>query len=188
MSASSKSSLRILEATLTSKLTDSGLCSGLSIELRKFQIISKEVKDIISSLDHDRLDPKLRARYLLHHVFEKLEREDYNYSTFIKVLSDLGQHAISEWLRLERVKWTSTSGVSAEQGLNGEGSIQCSDTPLSEEHIPKLMMGLAGVVYKWEGIGIAVGLPMAVLKECESRGTNVGRLYQVIVGVDHREA
>ena len=180
MSTSSKSFLPLLEATLTSKLTDSGLCSRLSIELRKFQIISKEVKDNFSSLDHDRLDPKLRAKYLLHYVFEKLEREEYNYSTFIKVLSDLGLHAISERLRLERVKWTSTSGVSGEQGLNGEGSVQCSDTPLSEEHIPKLMMGLAGVVYKWEEIGIAVGLPMAVLKECESRGTNVGRLHLVM--------
>ena len=177
---SSESFLPILEATLTSKLTDSGLCSRLSIKLRKFQIISKEVKDIFASLDHDRLDPTLRARYLLHHVFEKLEREDYNYSTFIKVLSDLGLHAISERLSLERVQWTSTSGVSGEQGVNGDGSIQCSDTPLGEEHIPKLMMGLAGVVYKWEEIGIAVGLPMAVLKECESRGTNVGRLHLVM--------
>ena len=182
MSTSSKSSLRILEATLTSKLTDSGLCSRLSIELRKFQIISKEVKDIFSSLDHDRLDPKLRARYLLHHVFEKLEREDYNYSTFIKVLSDLGLQAISERLSLERVQCTSTSGVHVcgEQGGNREGSIQCSDTPLSEEHIPKLMMGLAGVVYKWKEIGIAVRLPMAVLKECENGGTNVARLHQVM--------
>ena len=178
--SSSKSFLRILEATLTSKLTDSGLCSRLSIELRKFQIISKEEKDIFASLDHDRLDPKLRARYLLHHVFEKLELEDYNYSTFIKVLSDLGLQAISERLSLERVQWTSTSGVSGEQGLNVEGSIQCSDTPLSEEHIPKLMMGLAGVVYKWKEIGIAVRLPMAVLKECENGGTNVARLHQVM--------
>ena len=176
MSTSSKSFLRILEATLTSKLTDSGLCSRLSIELRKFLIISKEVKDIFSSLDHDRLDPNLRARYLLHHVFEKLERENYNYSTFIKVLSDLGLHAISERLSLERVQWTSTSGVCGEQGFKREDS----DTPLNEEHIPKLMMALAGVVYKWEEIGIAVGLPMAVLKECESRGTNVGRLHLVM--------
>ena len=177
MSASSKSSLRILEATLTSKLTDSGLCSRLSIELFKFQIISKDVKDIFSSLDRDRLDPKLRARYLLHHVFEKIEREDYNYSTFIKVLSDLGLHAISERLSLERVQWTSTSGVCGEQkGFKREDS----DTPLNEEHIPKLMMALAGVVYKWEEIGIAVGLPMAVLKECESRGTNIGRLHLVM--------
>ena len=42
---------------------------------------------------------------------------------------------------------------------------------LLEEHVKPLMKILAGVTHKWEELGIALGMPEAVLEDCRGGGS-----------------
>ena len=53
--------------------------------------------------------------------------------------------------------------------------------PLSENHIPSLLEHLAEVAYKWEEIGIALGMPMKeIYNHTGKYSDNLMRLYKVI--------
>ncbi len=156
-----------LEKLLISDICDSELWSQLAQKLSEYQVFSSEVSGIFSSLDPDKQGNKLRARYLLRSVLEKMEKmesEDQLYSTFIEVLSELNLHPLCEKLTLLK---------------SSTGSSQTSDI-FSAKDIPLLMEKLAPVAYKWNEIGIALSLPRNVMKECESKGNSILKLNEVI--------
>ncbi len=156
-----------LEKLLISDICDSELWSQLAQKLSEYQVLSSEVSGIFSSLDPDWQGNKLRARYLLRSVLEKMDKtesEDHVYSTFIEVLSELNLHPLCEKLTLLK---------------SSTGSSQTSDI-FSAKDIPLLMEKLAPVSFKWNEIGIALSLPRNVMKECESKGNNILKLNEVI--------
>ncbi len=84
-----------LEKLLISDIRDSELWSQLAQKLSEYQVLLREVSSIFPSLDPDRQGKKLRERYLLRSVVEKMESEDQVYYKFIEVFSELNLHPLS---------------------------------------------------------------------------------------------
>ena len=62
----------------------------LSNDLLKNVVISKEKRDTFASLDHKRLEPELRARYLLCHVLQRIECGSVMYNNLVRALCGAG--------------------------------------------------------------------------------------------------
>ena len=94
----------------------------------------------------------------------------------LRVLENLGHRAGLSFNTLKTRSRKSQSTLSI-------GSLSENHIPslLSENHIPSLLEHLSEVAYKWEEIGIALGMPMKEI--CSHRGKNsdnLMRLYKVI--------
>ena len=122
-----------------------------ALKLLECRIISKDVKDKFVSLDHDHLDQDRKVRYLLQQVCERDREDDTVYDKLVKVLSKLGggMKDVCEAMRkeLDRVEAGKASG-------GAEGGV-C----LTEKDVPYLVKLLVSGIYKWNVIGIALGVP-----------------------------
>ncbi len=162
--ATSSSLTLKLEKVLINEICCSEIWSQLAQKLCEYQVLSREVGRIFLSLEQDRLANKLKARYLLRSVLEKMESEDQVYSTFIEVLSELNLHSLCEKLTLLK---------------SSTGSSQTCDI-LSAKDLPFLKTKLANVAFKWNEIGDALGLPRSVIEDCKSKGKGILKLNFVI--------
>ncbi len=162
--ATSSSLTLKLVKVLINEICSSEIWSQLAQKLCEYQVLSREVGRIFLSLEQDRLANKLKARYLLRSVLEKMESEDQVYSTFIEVLSELNLHSLCEKLTLLK---------------SSTGSSQTSDI-LSAKDLPFLKTKLAEVAFKWNEIGDALGLPRGVIEDCKSKGNGILKLNFVL--------
>ena len=142
---------------LESSLKDTDLVK-FALKLLECRIISKDVKDKFVSLDHDHLDQDRKVRYLLQQVCERDREDDKVYDKLVKVLSKLGggMKDVCEAMRKElyRVEAGKASG-------EAEGGV-C----LTEKDVPYLVKLLVSGIYKWNVIGIALGVPEYVRNKC----------------------
>ena len=142
---------------LESSLEDTDLVK-FALKLLESKIISKDVKDKFVSLDHDHLDPDRKVRYLLQQMCERVREDDKVYDRLVRVLSRLGGGVkdVCEAMRkeLDRVEAGKASG-------GAEGGV-C----LTEKDVPYLVKVLVSGSYKWNVIGIALGLPDYVRNKC----------------------
>ena len=134
-----------------------------SRELCEFGIVSKRVKENFSTLDCDRLDPKLRVRYLLQQVFDKVCQDNALFPAFLIVLSSVGKEVmhVYNYLNERCVKGEART-------VGGPSQAHDNDRCLTEQDIPDLVTELASVAYKWEEISILLGLPDHVIEECRT--------------------
>ena len=143
--------LRKYTEKLESSLKDTDLVK-FALKLLECKIISKDVKDKFVSLDQDR-----KVRYLLQQVCERDKENDKVYDKLVKVLSKLGggMKDVCEAMRkeLDRVEAGKASG-------GAEGGV-C----LTEKDVPYLVKLLVSGIYKWNVIGIALGVPEYVRDE-----------------------
>ena len=135
-----------------------------SEELCKCEVITQQVTSDFAALDCDRLDSKLRVRFILQQVFDKVRqdrRQDRpSFHSFLDVLSSFGRE-------VKRV-----------YDLLNE--IQVTDRCLTEEDIPDLIHDLADVAHKWEEISIALRLPARVREDHRSRGSSIVKLSNIL--------
>ena len=149
-----------------------------SEELYNLFVISREVKDAFALLDHDRLDSKLRARYLLLHVCEGVKRDVKVFYDFLKALAKLGGSADKVSRRLSEELHVSERGAGSES--HEKLTTVVNDISLSEVDVPILMDSLVEVSNKWEEIGIALGLPRHSISECKG-SSNAVSLTNILV-------
>ena len=154
-----------------------------STELRRSVVISQEVNDVFAVLD-DKVDSKLRLRYLLQHVCEGVKHDVTVFHRFIKALAGYGGHVKLLARRLIAELYGSESGAGPEGEAQADGTCRSQavgyDISLLEDDIADLMEILVGVSYKWEELGIALHLPKAVREECRSASNNSLRLENIL--------
>ena len=119
------------------------------------------------TLDHDRVDSRLKARYLVGLIYECLECGK-NRSLFHGFLFVLSQFRYSANLSLFFQNELSISGVTDVKEY------------LQANHIPLLTGALAACTYKWEDIGIALGLPKQAIEECRNGSSNAAKLHNIL--------
>ena len=182
-------------------LQDDELVSSLrQIDLIKFseelynsKVFSKGMKDTFVSLDHARLDSRLRVRYLLKLVCEWVEDDVTAFHRFLKVLAGFGGCAdrVSRRLSKELCESEKEAGEGHASDEASSGKAVVDEICLLEEDVPHLMDSLVGISDKWQEIGIDLGLPSHILCDC-SRGCSnavslVCVLYEWIKGSQHPE-
>ena len=158
---------------LVSALVSTDLVT-FSKELFKSRVISKEVKDQFYSLDHDHLDPGLRARYLLQHIRERVSDDVGVWQKFLGVLGRFGGKDLVSALLSEALNKADTGKTNEPLVTSG------NNIHLQECHVTILSKILVGASHRWEEIGIALGLPMHVLEECGNGKSNAVRLHKVL--------
>ena len=142
----------------------------LSNDLLKNVVISKEMRDTFASLDHDRLESELRARYLLRHVLQRIECGSAMYDNLVRALSSTGGRVKQTVQILNRELTGSLDPAS------GGGS-----THLEEHDIPALLECIINISPKWKKLGIALRLPRHILAKCvNGTSDDDDRLDQVL--------
>ena len=119
------------------------------------------------TLDHDRVDSGLKARYLVGLIYECL-KYGKNRSLFDGFLYVLSQFRFSANLSLFFQNELSISGVTDVKEY------------LQDNQIPLLTGALAGCTYKWEEIGIVLGLPKQTIEECRNGSSNAAKLHNIL--------
>ena len=141
----------------------------LSNDLLRKKVISKDLNKKFASLDHDRLESSLRARYLFHHM---IQCGDTDYRNLIEALSSTGGHVkqLVQILKREIARLLDPA-ITASGGGN---------TCLEEHNIPALLECIIESSHKWNQLGIALRLPRHVLEECRDGSDNAMRLDRVL--------
>ena len=98
---------------------------GLSLELCKHMVSSREVQESFASLDHDRLDTGVRIRYLLQHVYSTVKDNVYYFNCFLDVLDKVGLSDLCEYLREVYEEWKFLGEVETSECLNESGMRTC---------------------------------------------------------------
>ena len=169
--------LELYERELVSSLLEVKL-SEISQKLLENDVFSLYESEIFSSLDYDRLDPKLCVRYFLHQLYDSLcevEHDASKWEGFIDVLLSLGGSAEVMGLKLKEAK----QPMELLEGTEPDHR-DVELKLLHEKDIGKLMDVLSKYDYEWEGICIALKLPRNVREECRTGSNNTIRLTNVL--------
>ena len=126
------------------------------------------MRDTFASLDHDRLEPELRARYLLRHVLQRIECGSVMYNNLVRALYGAGGY-------VRQVIWI----ISEELARDSNTADPNVTMTLHSEDVPILITCLIQCSHKWEELGIAVGLPTHARRECGNAASNKIKLYNV---------
>ena len=155
------------EKELVTALSSTDLLK-ISNNLLKNVVISKEMRDTFASLDHDRLEPELRARYLLRHVLQRIECGSVMYNNLVRALYGAGGY-------VRQVIWI----ISEELARDSNTADPNVTMTLHSDDVPILITCLIQCSHKWEELGIAVGLPTHARRECGNAASNKIKLYNV---------
>ena len=162
------------EEGLVAVLSNAELLS-LSHSLLENVVITKETNENFTSLDHDKINSRTKARYLLHHMLGRLKCGNASYSNLMRTLKGADER-IRQLVQTIDEELTRQSCIE-ESGISSmEISVQLEDRDL-----PFLIEFLVKCAHQWQEIGIALGLPIDVLEECRNgSSTNKIKLYGIL--------
>ncbi len=159
---------------LESALLDADLFK-LSKSLQRNKVLSKELSDKFAVLDpdQDHLEPKIKVRYLLQHVCERVREDGSAYGRLVRVLSDLGgeMKGLCRSMRKEKMD---------QEVAGGTDSSGCGDVLFTVQDVSDLAELIVAASHKWEEIGVALGVPEYVREECRSAGSNPLKLSKLL--------
>ncbi len=159
---------------LESALLDADLLK-LSKSLQRNKVLYKEVSDKFAILDpdQDHLEPKIKVRYLLQHVCERVREDGSAYGRLVRVLSDLGgeMKGLCQSMRKEKMD---------QEVAGGTDSSGCGDVLFTVQDVSDLAELIVAASHKWEEIGVALGVPEHVREECRSAGSNPLKLSKLL--------
>ena len=137
-------------------------------------VISKEVQDKFSSLDHVSLKEELKVRYLLQHINDAVKDNKLVYHSFIAILTEINEGVVSELNKelhlcelLEVLEDSQVCGTS--EALVGSKRPRASigEVDLCESDVPLLTELLADGADRAEELGVALHLTKSQIKECQ---------------------
>ena len=146
--------------------------SKLLNELFKNRVITKETLSKLSVLDQHYVEADTKVRYLFKLVCDFIRADKKVYNRLVRVLTKLGGHMkdICEALKKDVgiVKGDKITGTAA------------SEVPLTEDNMPRLVELLVPGSHRWEELGIALGLPEHVRRECGNASSNKLKLTHIL--------
>ena len=136
----------------------------------KFQsgrVIPADSVEKFARLDdsEDHLGKETRVRYLLQQVCEGIREDSQVYDGFIRALAECGS----------RVR-----NVCEEMNKHLKEDVASIGYSLQEKDVPTLLDSITEH-YKWEEIGIALGLPKRVIEECRKGSSDVLKLRNMLL-------
>ena len=146
--------------------------SKLLKDLFKNRVITKETHSKVSALDQHNLEADIKVRYLFKLVCDIIRADERVYNRLVRVLTKLGGHMkdICETLKKDI--------AIAEGGKTTRAAV--GEALLTEDHIPMLVELLVPGSHRWEELGIALGLPEHVRRECGNASSNKLKLTRIL--------
>ena len=148
--------------------------------LVKHQVLSDSEYQDFCTLDHDRLNSRLQARYLLWlvcgHLLCDQHQEERKNDVFITFTHVLAQFDLSANLSLILQNELAKCGLS----LQGHQDVCDIGVTLQDSHIPLLTEVLADCTHKWEEIGIALHLSKSIIEDSRLGTSNSIRLHNIL--------
>ena len=172
--------LKISERKLLAALKDCSL-KILSRELRLNLVISEEVKDKFTSLDHDGVEQEAMVRYLLQHVYDAVKDNKMVFYLFLNVLGEFDGGLPGELRREVQVvgeSQASRSGVSV--GVK-RSRAATGDYRLDDGDVPLLTGLLANGSDKLEELSLSLGLHKHQIIQCQKGCSNMVGLSNVLL-------
>ena len=146
---------------------------NISKDLFQACIITSDMCDHFTSLDHSRVDPQLQIRYLLRLTRENIKSDLAVWNKFLILLDRLGgfsdtfldklKKPVSE-IKLEPTEQSELHQTSTDTG-SGDTSME-EDIVLTSGDVSLLTELLVEISYKWEEIAISLGLLEHDRAEC----------------------
>ena len=146
--------------------------SKLLKDLFKNRMITKETHSKVSALDQHHLEADIKVRYLFKLVCDIIRADERVYNRLVRVLTKLGRHMkdICETLKKDL-------GI-AEGGKTTRAA--AGEVLLTEDHMPMLVELLVPGSHRWEELGISLGLPEHVRRECGNASSNKLKLIRIL--------
>ena len=145
----------------------------LSQDLLRYRVIARDTMKTIASLDHKRMDPWARARYLLHLVSVRVTVDNslctIFCTIFLTVLGEVDSEGVAKVVKALRELHSTTEGPIIEPAT------------LVKQDVGYLVEILAEVSYKWEEISISLKLPIASIEECRDARNNKLKLHKALI-------
>ncbi len=141
----------------------------LSDEMFQRCLISDSMMDQFSSLDHSNVDHKLRLRYLLRLVAQRIQQDGSGWGKFLSLLESWGEQSLSEYLRRSCSKEEKPT----------ETVSRSIDDPLTSDDLQWIVQTLVDISSDWEELGTALDLSPYQIKNCKQY-YNVFSLYEVL--------
>ena len=153
------------------------LCQDLYVR----SLISKEIMDKFTSLDHDSLPLELMVRYLLQHVYDAVKDNKLFYS-FLNILSEVDASVAGELNReVHRYELAEMEASQSDVSIGAKRSrASISDYKLCEQDVSLLTKFLAECSHRWEELGITLDVLPHQIEECRKGTSNQIRLYKII--------
>ena len=166
------------------------LCREDPVELSKnfFErsIISSESYNHFISMDHSRIKSRLRVRYLVRLVSEKIKKNPTLWENLIAVLDTLEGVPSSLTDKLKQAVLKTNEGPAddseAVRGVSGESLGEASgneDVVLTSADVNLLTELLVEVSDVWFNIAISLGLPQPEIKNCKGEDNKIS-LFQTM--------
>ena len=157
--------------TLVSSLEGEDL-GKLFYDLVKNRVITKETHSKLSTLDQHHVEAEVKVRYLFKLVYDIVRADERVYNRLVRVLTKLGGH-------MKDICQTLKKDLGIAEGCKTTGAA-AGEVPLTEDHIPRLVELLVPGSHRWEELGIALGLPEHVRRECGNASSNKLKLTRIL--------
>ena len=150
-------------------------------------VISEEVKDKFTSLDHDGVEREAMVRYLLQHVYDAVKDNKLVLYSFLDVLGEFDEGLASELMR-EVHNYELPEVVGESQASHSDVSVgvkrsraTMKDYKLDDGDVPLLTELLANGSDKLEELGLSLGLLKHQIIQCQKGCSNMVGLSNVLL-------
>ena len=149
-------------------------------------VISRESYNHFTSMDHSRIKSRLRLRYLVRLVSEKIKKDPALWENLIAVLDTLEGVPSSLTDKLKQAVLNTNEGLGDDSekvgGVSGASLGEASENEevvLTTGDVNFLTELLTEVRDKWYEIAISLGLPQHEIADCEGKNNKIS-LFQIL--------
>ena len=152
--------------------------------LAEQHLLSPREHQDFCTLDSDRLDPRLQARYLVQVVYWHIFH-DYQVSRDLKEKNNVFNiltHILAQFEYSANLSLLLQNELCSNAASVGERPVTRTNVQviIQDSHIPLLTEVLADCTHKWMEIGIALRLRTNTIEECGLGTSNSNRLYKIL--------
>ena len=149
-------------------------------------VISRESYNHFTSMDHSRIKSRLRLRYLVRLISEKVKKDPALWENLIAVLDTLEGVPSSLTDKLKQAVLNTNEGLADDSEVVGSVSgaslgeaSENEDVVLTTRDVNFLTELLTEVRDKWYEIAISLGLPQHEITDCEGKNNKIS-LFQIL--------
>ena len=149
-------------------------------------VISRESYNHFTSMDHSRIKSRLRLRYLVRLISEKVKKDPALWENLIALLDTLEGVPSSLTDKLKQAVLNTNDGLADDSevvgGVSGASLGEASeneDVVLTTRDVNFLTELLTEVRDKWYEIAISLGLPQHEITDCEGKNNKIS-LFQIL--------
>ena len=154
-------------------------------------VISIQVQDKFSSLDHVHLKEELKVRYLVQHIYDAVKDNKLVYYSFVDILTAIDEGVVSEFskelhqheiLILEELEENSQIGTSKALVGSKRPRASVGEICLCESDVPLLTELLADGAHRAYQLGLSLNLKQVQIENCFKDQSDYKMILSRVIG------